>query len=1070
MMTLNPAASLDYYLATAADADGLPLLDEGIGYYQTKHETDPLARPGRWFGKMADSFGLAPGSAVDARRFANLYFGRTPDGRQPITEDMPGIREQQEANKAKARAEAELAAAGQALSEARVTARTKRGLTGADIDRDPAVLLARERLDRAKRERRSVSGDAGTRQPAHDLAFGAPKDVSLLLMALHAEGRTDEAKSIEAAFLRSVEQTLTMIERDFLLDRPRDGEGNRTIQGIAGCTGALFLHFDARPVDGITDPHLHAHALIFSPVATLDGEVRAVWTKYLSDHQHVLGAMQRALFANAMKGLGYAVEPDIQKKVAGFRLQGLDDRQRAGFSKRSLQVQAAQREGLSGRKAKLRNRAAKFDRLSGQNLIDLTASRLGELGLTADAIASPQLASRLRRQIVQRMHRERAEEVRGGESRVKVPGTPAWDAAVERRLADELRRLGESIPATPEAILESCLDMEACFSVRDIERKIWEAAAHADIRPRDGETPEAATLRWGREMLETVLDHPDLLRVQYQGGHGPQGLDPVGQPVFTTRKQRERETEVYGRILPKLANASGFPHIEAAEAGKRIEQWESGQADRGKPIRLSDNQRQAVTDLVTSSACLHVVSAWAGTGKTTMASAAVSLMRDMGLDVLAVAPSNAAAEGLRKEIGAASALTPESLQLGIANGSVKLTNRSVLYVDEASMLDFKETRAMLQAVEAAGARIVLQGDVRQLQAVGMGNVLKRVLSMPECQLGRRPRIASHLSSQFSDYVHIQRQKADWAKKVVAWAELGHVTKAFDELDNRGLVQRHVGEAETLAAAVKSYAAGVGAGRSADDIAAFHRSRVMIASTNTRVARLNELAREALKAEGLLGEQDWLVAASRGRCLRVAVGERMVFTEKAGHGDVQIGDGGRQRVVKSAMGTVTAVTMRRGEPVLTMALDDGRRVEVDSRHFGGLDHAYAITVHKSQGMSVDQVDFVGGTFNNAELMLVALSRFKERMTVHVAEHEVEAVRNSCARVTEKLEANDLHAIDLGLGTGASADGFKDFAKQAVDRLAQLDERMAKVPMQSSLPIREHSPKSQSSAVPVTALKR
>jgi len=46
------------------------------------------------------------------------------------------------------------------------------------------------------------------------------------------------------------------------------------------------------------------------------------------------------------------------------------------------------------------------------------------------------------------------------------------------------------------------------------------------------------------------------------------------------------------------------------------------------------------------------------------------------------------------------------------------------------------------------------------------------------------------------------------------------------------------------------------------------------------------------------------------------------------------------------GTVTAVAMRRGEPVLTMTLDDGRRVDVDSRHFGGLDHAYALTINKS----------------------------------------------------------------------------------------------------------------------------
>ncbi len=128
MMTINPAASLDYYLASSSDADGVPLVAsepnaDSIGYYQTKLDADPLARPGRWFGRMADSFGLHSGDAVDARTFANLYFGRTPDGRKPLTADMPSIREQQVASRAKAKAEAELAAAGQALADARVEAR-----------------------------------------------------------------------------------------------------------------------------------------------------------------------------------------------------------------------------------------------------------------------------------------------------------------------------------------------------------------------------------------------------------------------------------------------------------------------------------------------------------------------------------------------------------------------------------------------------------------------------------------------------------------------------------------------------------------------------------------------------------------------------------------------------------------------------------------------------------------------------------------------------------------------------------------------------------------------------------
>ncbi len=1066
MLTINSAASIDYYLAGAADADGLPLIDEPsktgtVGYYQSKHDADPLARPGRWFGTMADSFGLRAGDAVDARTFANFYFGRTPDGRKPLTDDMPGIREQQAANRHKMKAEAALVAAGHALAEARVVARGKGGRTESDIDRDPAVMLAREQLALAKRERKSASGDPGTRQPAHDLAFGAPKDISLLMMALHSEGRIKEAKAIEEAFVRSVEKTLVAIERDFLLDRPRDGQGNRTVQGIAGCAGALFLHFDARPVDGVTDPHLHAHALIFSPVATLDGDVRAVWTKYLSDHQHVLGAMQRALFANAMKDLGYAVEPDIQKRIASFRLQGLDDRQRAGFSKRSLQVEAAQREGLTGRKAKLRNRAAKFDRLSGQDLIDLTSARLRELGLSADAIASPQLEIRLRRQIVQRMHRERAEEIRGGGAAgVKLPGTPAWDAAIERRLADEMRRIREPIPVTPEGILDSCLEMEARFSVRDIERKIWEAAAHADVQPETGETREAAAMRWGRNMLETILAHPDLIRVQYDGGHGPQGLDPVGQPVFTTKMQRERETEVYGDILPRLARATGFAHLDEDAAHARIAEWEAAQAERGRPIRLSDNQVQAVADLATSDARLHVISAWAGVGKTTMANAAVSLMTDMGLDVVAVAPSNAAAEGLRKEIGAASAFTPEALQLAIGNGRLKITDKTVIYCDEASMLDFAETRNMLLSLRDRG-RIVFQGDARQLQAVGMGNVLKRVLSMPECQLGERPRRVSHLTKRFADYGNIQRQRATWAKQVVARAELGHVTRAFDELDRRGLVGRYAGEEATLRAAVKSYAADAAPDfdRSTEALAAFHKARIMIASTNVRVARLNELAREELKASGLLGDQDWLVAASKGRCLRVAIGERLIFTEKAGHGDVKIDDGGRQKVVKSAIGTVTGVAMRRGEPVLSMVLDDGRKVEIDSRYFGGLDHCYALTINKSQGLSVDRVDFVGtANFNNSELMLVALSRFKEKLAVHVPEHEIEAVRNSCGRVTEKLEANDLHAIDLGFGPGADADAFKAVAAEARHRVERFGKMISALPASGKL--RRHDAESLS----------
>lgn len=1076
MLTLSTAASLGYYLAGSSDPEGFGILDTDsaqVGYYNRRLDSDPLARPGIWFGFFAEQLGLESGSAVDNRDFASLYFGRHPGTGNPLTEDMPSIADQQAASKRKAEAEAELVAAQRELNRARSEARAN----GGDLDLDSGVMAARDRMSRARATRKSVSGEIGSRQPAHDLTFGAPKDVSVLLMALHAEGRTVEAMAIEQAFVRSVQAAMTTIEKDFLLDRPRDGEGRRNLQAIGGCATALFTHFDARPVDGLTDPHLHIHAVVFSPVQTIDGDIRSVYTRYLNDNQHTLGAMQRALFAAELKALGYAVAPDIQEKISSFSLQGMTAQQRSAFSQRAAQVEAAHRDGLTGRAAKMKDRAAKFDRLDGQGMIDLTGKRLADIGLTADQIAAPVAELHRREWLDRRMSQAWEEERKAIRAHTKSytrgpsPGTPAWNRKIDRLLEQAQQRIKTAVPDTPEAILESCLAMEARFGIRDIERRVWEAAAHADIPISPVITPQQAIQTWGKDMIRKILSHPDLMQVQYgtpdQPAFGPQGLDPFGLPVFTTRSQRERESDVYGRILPELAAATSFTTMGASQAELAIDAWEANQ-DPARPIHLSPNQRQAIADLITSPSRLHVVSSWAGTGKTLMANAAVAMLSGMGVEVLAVAPSNAAAEGLRKEIGATAAHTPESLALAIANGSLALKPNMLLYIDEASMLDFAETRTLLDAVHRSGGKVVFQGDAKQLQSVGMGNVLKRILSMPECQLGIRPRLVSHLTQKFSDHIHIQRQKHTWAKQVIARAELGHVVRAFDELDRRGFVSRHIGEEDMLRSAVNGYMEGAkgcadisqlrqrldqargngdklavaearfGIADQHAKLSAFYRERLMIASTNTRVHLLNKLARESLKAAGLLDAQEVMLSGHKGKPLAVALGERLVFTEKATHGDIRFEGGGKDKVVKSVVGTVIEIRQQQGSAYLRLQLDDGRRIEVDSRNFAGLDHAYAMSVHKSQGISVSKVEFVGSTFNNAELMLVGLSRFRDQLRIHTVEHEVEALRNSCARVTDKLEANDLHAEDLGFITSDERATYKQAAAMVASRMDGLME--------------------------------
>lgn len=106
----------------------------------------------------------------------------------------------------------------------------------------------------------------------------------------------------------------------------------------------------------------------------------------------------------------------------------------------------------------------------------------------------------------------------------------------------------------------------------------------------------------------------------------------------------------------------------------------------------------------------------------------------------------------------------------------------------------------------------------------------------------------------------------------------------------------------------------------------------------------------------------------------------------------------EKWVNGTLGKVTAISSQDGEPAVTVLLRDGRSVEVRLHTWevtrpsvvnGSLVHevigtytqlpmklAWAITIHKSQGQTLDRVvvDLTGGTFANGQLY-VALSRCK-----------------------------------------------------------------------------------------------
>ena len=69
--------------------------------------------------------------------------------------------------------------------------------------------------------------------------------------------------------------------------------------------------------------------------------------------------------------------------------------------------------------------------------------------------------------------------------------------------------------------------------------------------------------------------------------------------------------------------------------------------------------------------------------------------------------------------------------------------------------------------------------------------------------------------------------------------------------------------------------------------------------------------------------------------------------------------------------------------MTVRLDDGRRVTFSPADYRHLDHGYAATIHKSQGVTVDRAHLLASPRLDRHAAYVALSRHRDRVDLHYA---------------------------------------------------------------------------------------
>ncbi len=349
---------------------------------------------------------------------------------------------------------------------------------------------------------------------------------------------------------------------------------------------------------------------------------------------------------------------------------------------------------------------------------------------------------------------------------------------------------------------------------------------------------------------------------------------------------------------------------------------------------LGDDQAQAVRRLCGGGERVAVLVGPAGSGKSRTLGAARQAWEAAGIKVRGVAPSAVAAGVLGEQAGIRSETLAKFL-LDAAKGRVRLQPGEVIVCDEASMVSTRDLAQLVLHVEAAGAKLVLVGDHYQLGSVDAGGLFRLLAT----------------DAKTAELTGIRRFADPWEAQATRRLRTGDHS-VIDEYIERGRVAS-ADRDNTLDAAHQAWLDARQQGRSTVVMAADHDTVDQLALR----ARASRVAAGQVEPEGIsVGQQT------------VGVGDEIVTTRN-----------------DRRLTTTTGAWVRNGDRwqirhrtrtgALQLSSLDGRgTVTLPSEYVAeNVALAYAVTVHKAQGITVDEAVLVVDRATTAEHLYVGMTR-------------------------------------------------------------------------------------------------
>lgn len=493
----------------------------------------------------------------------------------------------------------------------------------------------------------------------------------------------------------------------------------------------------------------------------------------------------------------------------------------------------------------------------------------------------------------------------------------------------------EKIEANPYALISFEASWRAVdalakerFGVTEADPRRLEAAVEETLYRalKDGHTclPEKEV----KGRLKTLLGAPDL----------------VGQALATDgSSQYRRVGDLYqptGTYLIELEIARRLSHMASGEVAQQTSIFTVSEVDHGgmeaaiydyertQGFALSLEQHQAV--LCSGSTCLSLILGGAGTGKTTVLKALYAALEAVqpGVAIYQLALAGRAAQRMQEATGRESCTIAAFFAQVSA---VPLGSDAVVVIDEMSMVDAILFYRLLRHIPPS-TRLILVGDPSQLPPIGPGLVLHA--------------LAGHPAVPQTELKVVQRQSDASGILPVAAAVRRHTMPDYAPYQGRGNGVSFVDCPDhALDEAVERLYTELG-GSGAD-----YRVQILSMTRGNQggVKNLNQRLHDRYRPEAppvyCVDPQFGVVPAKTLEYVPLKVGDLVIFTKN----DYTLG------LRNGSLGRIIEALPVEGEDSDCCKVDfEGVEYALKTTQLESLSHAYAITVHKSQGSQFSRV--------------------------------------------------------------------------------------------------------------------